>query len=181
MLCPLLYSLAVLTKSCRCNLSSAKYLRHNPRFLIYMEIIKKIYGVYKNTPWNSDTPTKQLDGVVFLHELSIFAVILLLWMLILQALQKYSLSHCVCVYGKVLIHLLLIDSKDNFTSSVAYHSKNSGVSHNILGFEVYKYWYRTCFPSKFVRLTVNCTINVSSQSGIVSDIALSKPHKIRLP
>lgn len=60
-------------------------------------------------------------------------------MLILQALQNYSLPHCVCVYGKVLIHLLLIDSKDNFTSSVAYHSKYLGVSHNILGFEVYKY------------------------------------------
>lgn len=52
----LLLSSSVLTKSCRCNLSSAKYLIHSPLFLIYVEIIQ-IYGDYRNTLWNSVTPT----------------------------------------------------------------------------------------------------------------------------
>lgn len=42
-------------------------------------------------------------------------------MLILKALQKYSFSHYVCVYGKLFIHFLLTDRKDNFTSSVSDH------------------------------------------------------------
>lgn len=64
------------------------------------------------------------------------------------------------------------------TSSITYHSKYLAASRNILCFEVYKYWYRTCFPNKFVKLAVSSSINVSSQSGIVSNIELSKPHKI---
>lgn len=34
------------------------------------------------------------------------------------------------------------------------------------------------FPNKFVKLAISCSSNVSSQSDIVSNVELSKPHKI---